>query len=90
MHAISDRIERNKLLERREEIKLTLELLRAEKLGLQGNERSMDPEAFRRRMHLFDCLTCWYEDETAQIDNALTGPASSICGRPERSRNVPY
>jgi len=71
MHANSDCIDRDRLRERREQIRLTLEFLGAERLDLQQNAQWVDPEAFRRRMRLFDRLTDWYRHETAQIDNAL-------------------
>jgi hypothetical protein len=86
MYAISDCTDREKLRQRREEIKLTLEFLAAERLELQRNERSVEPEAFRRRMRLFDRLTEWYRHETAQIDNALADPESSDTQKPERIR----
>ena len=71
MHANSDCIDRDRLQERREQIRLTLEFLGAERLGLKQNAHLVDPEAFRLRMRLFDRLTEWYRHETAQIDNAL-------------------
>jgi len=77
MHAHSDCIDHDKLRERREQIRLTLEFLGGERLGLQRNAQSVDPEAFRRRMRLFDRLTDWYRHETAQIDNALADAQSS-------------
>lgn len=77
MHANSDCSDRDKLRERREQIRLTLEFLRDERLGVQRNAQSMAPEAFRRRMCLFDRLTGWYQHETAQIDSALEDTESS-------------
>ncbi len=85
MHAISNCSDRDKLRRRREKVKLTLEFLRAEKLGLERNAQSMDPEAFRRRMRLLERLTDWYHDENAQIDNVLTDPERSGLRTPDRS-----
>jgi hypothetical protein len=77
MYALYACVDRDKLRERRDEIKATLEFIRAERLGLHRNERSVDPDAFRRRMRLFDRLTDWYQHETAQIENELSDRASS-------------
>jgi hypothetical protein len=71
MHAMPNRIDREALWQRREQISQTVEFLRAERLMLQRNARRMDPLAYQRRLCLLDCLAGWYDDETAKIDEAL-------------------
>jgi hypothetical protein len=71
MHAMPNRIDRETLWQRREQISQTVEFLRAERLTLQHNARQMDPSAYQRRMCLLDCLAGWYDDETTKIDEAL-------------------
>ena len=60
-----------KLIERRKQILKTLEYLREERCGLEQNARWMDPVAYRRRVGLLASLAAWYDNETAEINQAL-------------------
>ena len=70
MHAISE-MDPAKLLHRREQIFKTVEYLMDERLGLERNAPSMDTVAYRRRVSLLESLAVWYDEETAEINEAL-------------------
>jgi hypothetical protein len=89
MHGISDPNDQDKLRLRRQQIKLTVEFLRAECAALQGSAQSMDPEAYQRRMRLFECLIGYYEREAAQIEKALGAAESSGLQAHETSTDQP-
>jgi hypothetical protein len=66
-------VDGNKLRQRRKEVELTLEYLRAETRQVERNEKSMEPAAFQRRIYLFKRMIDWYEREHQEIDGRLAG-----------------
>ena len=71
MHAVSKRIDPDELRHRREQIHQTMEYLRTERWGIEQNAPWMDARAYRRRISLLDCLAAWYDEESAEINEAL-------------------
>jgi hypothetical protein len=70
MHVISES-DPGKLIERQEQILKTVEYLRDERFGLEQNAPWMDTIAYRRRISLLEALAVWYDEETAEINEAL-------------------
>lgn len=70
MPTISD-IDPGELIERREQIQKTVEYLSDERFGLEQNAPWMDAVAYCRRISLLECLAAWYDEEKAEINEAL-------------------
>jgi hypothetical protein len=73
MHVIFNRIDPGELRQRREQISKTVEYLKDERFGIEQNVPCMDPGAYRHRISLLESLAAWYDEEMAQIDEALEG-----------------
>jgi hypothetical protein len=71
MHVISE-IDPAKLMERREKVLETAKYLREERFGLERSAPLMDTGAYRRRVSLLETVAAWYDEETAQINKALS------------------
>ena len=70
MHEVAN-IDPSKLLDRREQIRMTVKHLRNERSALEQNAPWMDEVAYRRRLTLLETLGAWYDEETAEINQAL-------------------
>ena len=70
MHVISE-IDAAKLMERREKVLETAKYLKEERFGLERSAPLMDTAAYRRRVSLLETVAAWYDEETAEINNAL-------------------
>ena len=70
MHVISE-IGPAMLIQRRQKVLETMEYLREERFGLERSASLMDADAYRRRASLLETVAAWYDEETAEINNAL-------------------
>jgi hypothetical protein len=70
MHEVAN-IDPGKLLDRREQIRKTVKHLRNERFALEQNAPWMDAVAYQRRLTILETLGAWYDEETAEINQAL-------------------